>query len=1227
MEGETIGRRARRPIVRLDETVEDGLSLYRSLSRQLNGDPQKYVSILNAVLDHFLRIWIQHDHPRHQEYERFSTRWPHNGPVTTFFGALSCPDLTASAGPRSFKDVLWVIANALNVRLVIWKSIPDRLKNQPIHEIGPMAFPECHVLQRGPEGSSEVDHYDSLLEDESGKTLIEYMHSQKGRSDLEAKEICWYGNGFECYNGYRPLPGKRKPNLSGRTDFLWVIAVSVKEPEKISVAIRMIDEALKRAPAQEMRTAHKAGGRHRPLRRFVSVDAEFKRVRLTEEDLNLELDRANNEREREEIRAGNPEHLCSTLTIAIDRHAVFNFHILNMLENATSTTVQYVGTICFLHQLFQRILFNKQIIKLWFNYQIDIPVLQATIAHMYQGTPRRRHRVDTMVRGEMQSSWKIPTFKIRSPFLNGLRPVDVTFINHDQPCTMHNSLEKSSDDSSEHLRSCPCWSGNIDITALLDSIGRQLRWRTDDPSNPTQPWSEDCLMQLRDWTMPKHGCNYGDFLRWTMEKDRLYPFFEYFKAIPDQLFPRSNNFHDPAQLVYNPSMQERKTAWYDSFGPGMETDDLKMGYAMGDVIGIALLMRFLTTTDDRMLFTARFTNYAVPVKDSSYCTVYPTKSQITSTLTPSSSVPLVDDNPRLWSRRKVGLESLPNRNQYRGWGDKISVDFYRPDQVDTRSMSYFEHEECAKVSRWAYESNYANLISTNSASRYAYHAASATDNQILLEASLQTAHEELFDPLKFQLPDILTAQPPGLTVSSPDQKVIVRAGTTHTEDLINLIHQQRQRRNAHIYAPPGFRAPPGSSAGLPAGINRTPGYELGRDLPPAFDWPRNSRILRPPPPPGSDPPGNLPPGDGSLPDDWRGYDIYDQSGKRYRRDKYTSTGTSQDGGAITQHHQYSSNRPVSAVTPMTRTSYPQELQRHCTQPNPYITPRTSGSYPGNRTTQPFPPNRPLGQFDLLHLRSRGQKGQGETWQRHNRDVSAPPTHFGPPNPSANIDPFRGPSSSSFDSAPITFRPPPAGPSRSAAIPIVAPPPEGRQTLGTMQSRPHPSSQEASSHVDFPLTDSTRDVGVTAKSVDETKRNQSRGGQQGIASGSAKRQDRKKRYWTEWKRETRSDKKKKEAEEMEKMKSIERESATRNGSGDAVDNKVDSSNQHKDTEHHSDNDENEKDHDAGGGDGKGIRKNSVVRFGVVGLGKRKRVGDSDDRIGAVLERVEKMTRSS
>lgn len=78
-----------------------------------------------------------------------------------------------------------------------------------------------------------------------------------------------------------------------------------------------------------------------------------------------------------------------------------------------------------------------------------------------------------------------------------------------------------------------------------------------------------------------------------MQTDRLHEVLQYLKNAPRR-----------AQLGadgYGHTTEQSITDWYQSLGPDMETDGDKMGYNIGDVAGIALLMRFLTNTDDRML--------------------------------------------------------------------------------------------------------------------------------------------------------------------------------------------------------------------------------------------------------------------------------------------------------------------------------------------------------------------------------------------------------------------------------------------------------------------------------------------------------------------------------------------------------------------------------------------------------------------------------------------------
>ncbi|KAK7514761.1 hypothetical protein IWZ03DRAFT_443321 [Phyllosticta citriasiana] len=61
------------------------------------------------------------------------------------------------------------------------------------------------------------------------------------------------------------------------------------------------------------------------------------------------------------------------LSIAVDRHATFCFYILDMLEKARKDTVSG------LKQLWIRVIFNKKLLKIRFNFQSDISTLDNTI--------------------------------------------------------------------------------------------------------------------------------------------------------------------------------------------------------------------------------------------------------------------------------------------------------------------------------------------------------------------------------------------------------------------------------------------------------------------------------------------------------------------------------------------------------------------------------------------------------------------------------------------------------------------------------------------------------------------------------------------------------------------------------------------------------------------------------------------------------------------------------
>ena len=159
------------------------------------------------------------------------------------------------------------------------------------------------------------------------------------------------------------------------------------------------------------------------------------------------------------------EDLCGVLTLAVNDHLVVSSYLMHMLENADDDTVTELSL------LFRQLIFNPNMLKFWFKYQSDFKVLDATIAHIFQGSARVPYN---------KAMWRStpvywnPDWQIQSPkgYFNGTHPKYLCFprINlEEQTCELH---ERG---LSDDVMSCPCSLGNIDITTLLDFITLQLQ--------------------------------------------------------------------------------------------------------------------------------------------------------------------------------------------------------------------------------------------------------------------------------------------------------------------------------------------------------------------------------------------------------------------------------------------------------------------------------------------------------------------------------------------------------------------------------------------------------------------------------------------------------------------------------------------------------------------------------------------------------------------------------
>ena len=112
--------------------------------------------------------------------------------------------------------------------------------------------------------------------------------------------------------------------------------VSITKPDEIQPALKLLGEALERAPAQEISVNPKlpiGSGGKRALRRYVGIDAEF---------VQRHSEIGDAQGNKIELEMATTEPLCSVLTVAVDRHLVFSFYIMHMLDNPTENTVSQV---------------------------------------------------------------------------------------------------------------------------------------------------------------------------------------------------------------------------------------------------------------------------------------------------------------------------------------------------------------------------------------------------------------------------------------------------------------------------------------------------------------------------------------------------------------------------------------------------------------------------------------------------------------------------------------------------------------------------------------------------------------------------------------------------------------------------------------------------------------------------------------------------------------------
>lgn len=406
-----------------------------------------------------------------RNFEDFVGRnpWAKESCAQSFIGGLQCPDLVlcgcvpGSNRESLAKAFLAVISAALQVKIVsCWPN------HYPIH-MGHGFNRTCRVEFRvDPSIDFGCKHTAySMIEDQSGRALIEEMNRQKEiYSAVPIKEISWWLQNpeefdtarpsyedFACYNEWREggdSEASPHPTHPAHLKGLNVYSVCVNKPQQMVPALELLNRALDAAPftAEPLWTPFNDDAEKNPtsvhsarLKKYVGVDAEFIKVGLTKSEREAEFKKYNegpkadwefsDPPSQNHVDIGATEDLASVLTIAVDRHVVFSFFLLDMLQNPESGTAQAISA------LFDQVIFNESLIKIWFRYRSDIKVLDATIAHLFQGTPRAPYKAIPEYHNET-SGPVIQTFKIKSPHYNGIRPLELEFSNYDNvPCIFH----------------------------------------------------------------------------------------------------------------------------------------------------------------------------------------------------------------------------------------------------------------------------------------------------------------------------------------------------------------------------------------------------------------------------------------------------------------------------------------------------------------------------------------------------------------------------------------------------------------------------------------------------------------------------------------------------------------------------------------------------------------------------------------------------------------------
>lgn len=264
------------------------------------------------------------------------------------------------------------------------------------------------------------------------------------------------------------------------------------------------------------------------------------------------------------------------------------------------------------------LILEPAIIKIWFNYQSDVQAMDATLDEIYRGTPRPTFK--TYSREEGWRDRANPPYKLTPDpdqtvaFLEE-RPQNLTFHRirgsewgTECPYGFHrNSVDVFG-------RPCPCRTNNFDLAVVTEFIIRDLHME-----NPT------ARLQIRPWTEVRSRGNYARFKNCMLLGDKHQELLEILentgvdRAHPQPIYPTPCPTNCPrdrcqADCPNFQIQQDHRNAvltfegeFFENFSnPRFQETPALLGYAIGDVVGLALVIRFIMTTEKPRLWVAIF---------------------------------------------------------------------------------------------------------------------------------------------------------------------------------------------------------------------------------------------------------------------------------------------------------------------------------------------------------------------------------------------------------------------------------------------------------------------------------------------------------------------------------------------------------------------------------------------------------------------------------------------